>query len=205
MFDWMVHFVTDTGYVGVALLMFAENVFPPIPSELIMPLARFVAARGELSLPGAIVAGALGSIAGLHLWYELGRAIGMERLGRWADRYGRWLGLDARDVEAARAWFDRHGPFAVLLGRLVPTVRTLISVPAGVARMGRSRFLVLSAAGTLVWAGGLAIAGHLLESQYDRVVDWVNPVATAVVVTLVLFWLCRVATFTRRREARARP
>ena len=205
MFDWMVRFVTDTGYVGVALLMFAENVFPPIPSELIMPLAGFVAARGELSLPGVIVAGALGSIAGLHLWYELGRAIGTERLGRWAERHGRWLGLDAEDVEAARAWFDRHGPFAVLLGRLVPTVRTLISVPAGVARMGRARFLALSAAGTLVWAGGLAIAGHILESQYDRVVDWVNPVATAVVVALVLLWLYRVATFGRRREARSRP
>lgn len=204
MFDLIVRLVTDAGYVGIAFLMFAENVFPPIPSELIMPFAGFVAARGELSLPGVVLAGSLGSLAGMHVWYEAGRAIGAERLERWAARHGRWLGLSPIEVRAARAWFDRRGPIAVLVGRLVPTVRTLISVPAGIVRMPRTRFLGLSAIGTLGWTTLLSALGFALEARYELVVDWVNPVASTVVAVLVALYLWRVVTFDRRlRDASA--
>ena len=198
MFDWIVSIVTTTGYAGVALLMFAENVFPPIPSELIMPLAGFASARGELSLVGTILAGTAGSLVGLMLWYEAGRRVGLERLERFCARHGRWIGLSPGDVDVANGWFSRHGGPAVLFGRLVPTVRTLISVPAGFARMGRVRFLLWSAVGTGAWTTLLAGLGYVLADRYERVIDWVNPVANVVVVVLVAGYLYRVATFDRR-------
>lgn len=201
MFDFIVRLITDAGYVGIAALMFAENVFPPIPSELIMPFAGFVAARGELSLPGVILAGSFGSLAGMHVWYEVGRAIGARRLERWAARRGRWIGLSPVEVLTARAWFDRRGAIAVLVGRLVPTVRTLISVPAGIVRMPRLLFLGLSAIGTVCWTMLLSALGFLLEARYELVAGWINPVATAVVAVLVAIYLWRVITFDRRRLA----
>jgi membrane protein DedA with SNARE-associated domain len=119
------------GYAGVAFLMFLENVFPPIPSELIMPLAGFSAARGEMTLWGVIVAGSVGSVLGQYPLYYLGRAVGPERLHRWADRHGKWLTVSGKDIEKAREWLNRRGPIAVLLCRLVPGVRSLISIPRG--------------------------------------------------------------------------
>ena len=195
MFDGIVALVERTGYLGVALLMFAENVFPPIPSELIMPLAGFSAARGTLSLPLVVLAGVAGSLAGLSLWYAAGRALGLARVRRLAARHGRWLTLGPEEVDAADAWFRRHGPVAVALGRLVPAVRTLISVPAGVSGMGSLPFLLWSAAGTVVWTSLLAGAGYLLEAQYDRVAAYLDPVSNVVVALLVAAYLYRVARF----------
>jgi membrane protein DedA with SNARE-associated domain len=201
MFDWISGFLETVGLPGVALLMFLENVFPPIPSELIMPLAGFQAARGAMSLAGVLVAGAVGSLAGAALWYWIGRRIGAARLKRLARRHGRWLTIAPDDVDRANDWFARHGAGAVLIGRLIPTVRTFISVPAGVARMPLPRFLAYSALGTGAWTTLLALAGYALESQYERVAAWLNPVSTAVVVLLAAIYLWRVVT--HRGEAAA--
>ena len=206
MFTWIASLIEQTGYLGIALLMFAENVFPPIPSELIMPLAGFTAARGELSLPGAIVAGSVGSLLGALLWFYIGRWVGTERLKRWAGRYGRLLTMTPGDVEAADRWFDRHGGKAVMIGRLVPGVRTLISVPAGISGMSLARLVAWSAVGTLLWTALLTIAGYVLEGQYDRVVGWVNPVSNLIIGVLVLGYLYRVLTFRKRvRKEDAKP
>lgn len=199
MFDWIAGLIDAVGPLGVALLMLLENVFPPIPSELIMPLAGFVAAQGEMGLAAAILAGTLGSLAGATLWYYVGRAVGAERLRRWAARHGRWLTLSPEDVDRAIAWFDRHGAGAVFFGRLVPTVRTLISVPAGLARMPLPRFLLWSALGSLAWTSLLAVAGYLLQARYQQVEHWINPLSTAVVVAIVAIYLWRVITWNRRR------
>jgi membrane protein YqaA with SNARE-associated domain len=145
MFDWITGLVERTGYVGIALLMLAENVFPPIPSELIMPLAGFAAAQGELGMAGVVAAGTAGALAGALLWYGLGRWVGLERLKRWAAEHGRWLTVSPDDLDRAAAWFGRHGGAAVLVGRLVPAVRTLISVPAG-HKHGNGPMLHLSGA-----------------------------------------------------------
>lgn len=201
MFDFIVRLIADAGYLGIAVLMFAEHLFPPIPLELIMPFAGFVAARGELSLPGAILAGSLGSLAGMHAWYEVGRAIVVKRLERWAACRGRWIGLSSVEVHPARAWFDRRGAVEVLVGRLVPTVRTLISVPAGIVRMPRLSFLGLSAIGTVCWTTLLFALGFLLDARYDLVAGWINRVATAVVAMLVAAYLWCVIMFDRRRLA----
>jgi membrane protein DedA with SNARE-associated domain len=117
--DWITVF-EKMGTLGIALLMFAENVFPPIPSELIMPLAGFSAARGERNLLIVIIAGSIGSLLGALLWYYIGQKIGAERLERWATKHGRWLTLSPKEVEQACAWFNRHGGKAVFIGRLIP-------------------------------------------------------------------------------------
>ncbi|MFW2588522.1 DedA family protein [Sagittula sp. SSi028] len=200
MFDWISGLVDQMGAFGVALLMFLENVFPPIPSELIMPLAGFNAARGDMSLIWVILSGSAGSLAGVYLWYWLARRVGFDRLCRLTHRHGRWLSISPDELDRADAWFDRHGGAAVLIGRLIPTVRTLISVPAGVRRMPRLWFLGLSAVGTLAWTSALTLAGYWLEGGYDKVQAWLNPVSTAVVVGLVAVYLWRVATYNKRQQ-----
>jgi membrane protein DedA with SNARE-associated domain len=197
MFDWISRYLSEGGYVAVALLMFAENLFPPIPSELIMPLAGFTAAQGELDIVLAVTAGAIGSLLGALFWYYLGLWVGSERLRTWAARHGRWVTFGPEDIDYVCAWFNRHGGKAVFVGRLVPAVRTLISLPAGFAQMSLRRFLIASALGTLLWTALLALAGYLLESQYWKVAEWMNPIADAVIAMLVLWYLYRVATFRR--------
>lgn len=203
MFDWIVGFVQSSGYIGIALLMLAENVFPPIPSELIMPLAGFSAARGELGIVWAVLAGSAGSLAGAVFWYYVGRWVGGDRLRAWAGRHGRWLTLSPAEVDQATAWFQRHGGLAVLIGRLVPAVRTLISVPAGIAGMPLPRFLAFSAVGTVVWTAFLAGAGYLLGENYQAVSGWLDPVTYAVVGIIVAVYLYRVATFRGDRDGGA--
>ena len=195
MFDGIVAFLESSGPFGVALLMFLENVFPPIPSELVMPLAGFSAARGDGSLLVMIVAGTVGSVAGATLWYLLGLKLGGERLKRLARRHGRWITLSPDEIERAEAWFHRHGRVAVLAGRLFPAVRTLISVPAGIARMPLGPFLAYSTLGSAIWTALLAGAGFLLEGQYEKVSTWLNPVSNVVVIALVGWYAYRVATF----------
>jgi membrane protein DedA with SNARE-associated domain len=202
MFDWIVTVLDRAGYPGIALLMFLENLFPPIPSELIMPLVGFAAARGEVSLPLALLSGSLGSLAGAFLWYWVGFRFGYARIVHLAERHGRWLTLCPPDVERASAWFDRHGGTAVLIGRMVPTIRTLISVPAGIHHMPAAQFLLFSAIGTFGWTGLLTAAGYVLEAQYQDVSTYLNPVSTAIMVGLLLWYLWRVATFKQEPLSR---
>lgn len=187
--------VEEWGPAGVAFLMFLENVFPPIPSELILPLAGYAAGRGDASLPMLVLGGVIGSVLGTALWFVAGLWVGKAGLMAFASRHGRWLTLSPRDIEAADAWFDRHGGKTVLLGRLLPAVRTLISVPAAVAGMSWPRFLLYTSIGTTIWSAALACAGFWLGSNYGLVANWLAPVSTVIVVLLVAGYLYRVATF----------
>jgi membrane protein DedA with SNARE-associated domain len=188
MFEWITKVVATLGYTGVAALTFLENVFPPIPSEVVIPLAGYVAAEGNLRIGMVIAAGSAGSLLGAALWYEAARHLGERRLRTWVERHGRWVTLGVRDVEKSQAWFKRHGNTAVLIGRLVPGVRTLVSVPAGFAGMRRGPFLVYSAAGTVVWTAALAGAGLILKSQFALVGDYINTV-TNVLFGCLGVWL----------------
>ncbi|MCP9340151.1 DedA family protein [Stutzerimonas xanthomarina] len=192
MFDKIVEIVSAFGYIGVFLLMLLENIFPPIPSELIMPLAGFVAARGDLNFIVVILVGTAGSVVGALPWYYAGAKLGQERMKRLAKRWGHWLTLSPEDVDKASGWFDRHGKAAVFFGRLIPAVRTLISVPAGIAGMSMTKFLIYSTLGSLIWTALLALAGYLLESQYEKVSEYLNPVSTVIVVLMVLYYLYRL-------------
>lgn len=183
------------GVFGIALLMFLENIFPPMPSELIMPLAGYRSTQGDMSIVAVIVSGSIGSLLGVVPWYYAGRWLGKARTKRFAERHGRWLTLSPADVELADRWFKDKGPLAVLFGRLVPTVRTLISVPAGIACMPLPRFLVYSAIGTAIWSSALALAGYLLGQAYETVSAYVGPVSNVVLVLIAVYYVYRVVTF----------
>lgn len=195
MLDWITGMIEDAGYWGIALLMLLENVFPPIPSELIMPLAGFAASNGKLDIILVAAAGTAGSLAGALVWYVAGMLLGMDRVRRFASRHGRWLTLSPKDVDDAQLWFRTHGAKVVFGGRLVPTVRTLISVPAGVSEMPFARFIVYSALGTAIWSSLLAGAGYLLADQYRNVEESLKPVSLLVIAGLAGWYLYRVWTF----------
>lgn len=199
MFGWITGIMEGLGAAGVALLMFLENLFPPIPSELIMPLAGYLAAGGRLSLAGVIIAGTAGSVAGAVLWYELARRWGEVRFLRLIDRWGPWLTLSREDAGRALTWFRRWGPWAVFLARLVPGVRTLISVPAGLAGMPRGPFLILTVLGSALWVSLLAGAGLVLQAEYHRVATWIDPATTVILLGLLAIYLWRVLRALKRR------
>jgi membrane protein DedA with SNARE-associated domain len=201
MFDWITGFVQSAGYAGIVLLMFAENVFPPIPSEVIMPLAGFTAAKGELNVVGVVVAGSAGTLLGALVWYYIGLRLGLDWIKGVARRHGRWLTLDEEGIDRACAWFQRHGKMALVVGHLIPAVRTLISVPAGVSRMGMTTFLVASAIGTVAWTAILTAAGYLLESQYHRVEGYANLGTNVILGLMVAWYIYRVISWPGARAA----
>jgi membrane protein DedA with SNARE-associated domain len=181
---WIVNTMERLGYVGIALLMFLENLFPPIPSELIMPLAGFTVAQGEMSMPLAITAGVIGTLLGAIPWYGGGWLLGGERLGQFLDRLPPWTGLGAEDIAKSTAWFNRHGQTAVLFGRLVPGIRTLISIPAGIARMAPVPFFLYSTIGTVIWTTFLTYSGYLLGANYKLVEEFIDPLSKIVLLIL---------------------
>ncbi|MDK8872683.1 MULTISPECIES: DedA family protein [Paracoccus] len=195
MFDWVVSTIESWGYLGVLMLMVAENVFPPIPSEVIMPLAGFLAGSGRLSLTLTIVVGTIGSVLGTLMWYYIGLWFGEERLKRFAARHGRLLTLSPSDIDAAHEWFQRHGAMAVFFGRMIPAIRTLISVPAGLARMPMWKFLLYTVIGSALWTGVLTFAGLMLHENYALVADYVDPLSKLVVIAVVAIYLYRVVTW----------
>ena len=195
MFDWVVATIDSWGYLGVFVLMVAENVFPPIPSEVIMPLAGFLAGSGRLSLVLTMIVGTLGSVIGTLMWYYIGLWFGEERLKRFAARHGRWLTLSPGDIDAAHQWFVRHGAVAVFFGRMIPAIRTLISVPAGIARMNFGRFLLLTTIGSLIWTVLLTVAGLILQDRFDQVAHVIDPISKVIVLAVVAIYLYRVVTW----------
>ncbi|GAP95942.1 DedA family protein [Leptolyngbya sp. NIES-2104] len=192
--EWITKTMESLGYLGIGFLMFAENLFPPIPSELIMPLAGFTVSKGQMNFQYAVLAGVVGTILGTLLWYYGGLFIGEKRIRELADRYGKWIGVTGNDIDKVNRWFYRHGTKAVLFGRLVPGVRTLISLPAGISGMRLMPFLVYSTIGTTVWTFALTYAGYVLGDNYELVDEYLAPVSKVVLAILVvvfIVWLVR--------------
>ncbi len=201
--------VTEAGYAGIAVVMAIETVFPPIPSELVLPLAGFQVARGTLGFVPALGASTLGAVVGALLLYAIARLGGRPLVLRLHPL----LRITERDMDRADRWFDRRAVPIVLFGRLVPGVRSLVSVPAGLSEMPLWRFLAattagallwnatLLGAGALVWNAALLGAGALLGSQYDRVEGYVGPVSTAVIVVVVIAAIAGVVWLRRRAPA----
>lgn len=195
MSTWVISFIEQYGYAGITLLMIAENVFPPLPSELIIPFAAFQAARGQLHWPLVVVFGTIGSLLGALPWYFAGRILGLQRVLRFAERHGRWLTLSRRDVERAEESFVHSGAAILVTGRLVPALRTVISLPAGISRLSALRFCVLTAIGSALWCSVLTAAGYLLESNYEKIAGVLSPVSTGIVVALAVAYAYRVVQF----------
>ncbi|MCW3798653.1 DedA family protein [Sphingomonas sp. BN140010] len=195
MSDWVIRLIEDAGYLGVAFLMFLETVFPPIPSEVIMSVAGVTAAKGQMSLAWAIVSGTAGAMLGNIFWYLVARALGIIRLRPFIEQHGRWLTLTWREVERAEGWFRHYGTFFVFLGRMLPTVRSLVSVPAGLLRMRFRTFFFFSTLGTAGWTAAIAVAGYKLRERFTEVDQWLGPISNAILVTLVLGYVWRLVTY----------
>ncbi len=196
--DWIVALMAALGSPGAGLLVALESIFPPIPSELILPLAGFTASRGDLHLGAAIAWTTVGSLVGAFVLYGLGAWLGEDRLRAVARRMP--LVREA-DLDRVDDWFTRHGGKAVFFGRMVPGVRSLISIPAGVARMPLRRFGLLTVAGSLIWNSLLILAGYVLGSRWVVVQTWVGRFQEVVVAAVVVLLVVLVVRRVRRRRA----
>lgn len=190
--DWIIRLVDSAGYWGVGILMFLETVFPPVPSEVIMTVAGVSAARGNMTFGGVVASGTVGAMLGNYLWFWLAIKFGSDRLHRFADRYGRWLTLSWQEIDRGQLLFKKHGSIIVLVARMLPTFRSLISIPAGVFGMSHRRFLVFSAIGTAGWSTALAGAGYLLGSQFEDVEKILGPLSTIVIGLIIVGYVWRL-------------
>ena len=183
---WVADVMVAFGYVGVALLVLLDTIFPPIPSEVVLPLAGVLSGQGRLSYPGVVLAATAGSVVSALLLYAVGYWLGEARLRPLIRRFGRWLFLKEGDLDRAQEWFEHHGAKAVLLGRCVPLVRSLVSVPAGVARMPLGQFVLFTALGSTIWNALLIGLGWALGGQWQLVGQYLRPIEYVVMTTLIL-------------------
>ena len=193
--------MTALGEVGVGILVALENLFPPIPSEVVLPLAGFIASQGRMGLVLVIVAATVGSVVGALMLYELGARVGRERMRGWIRKLPL---MECEDLDKAEAWFARHGEASVLFGRCLPVVRSLISVPAGVEQMPRGKFLLLTTLGSGVWNAIFVLAGYALGAQFERVGEyssWFNYLIYAVIAVFVALGVRRGLRRRRSQEA----
>lgn len=204
--EWVVTLMTALGYPGLALVMFLENVFPPIPSEIVLPLAGSLTIHGPFTLVNVVLTSTVGSVAGAWFFYGLGRLFDEERIRRLLIRYGKWFLLREDDLNRVLNWFHRYGEWAVFFGRMVPIVRSLISIPAGMARMNALKFSLYTALGTALWNLALAMAGRILGQGWMLVSDYVERfqgfTITIIVVLLAAFILTRLSQrlYARRNK-----
>lgn len=185
---WVLSIMEKLGYLGIAFLMFLDNIFPPIPSEIIMPSAGYTAAKGELTLIGVIIAGSIGSLLAAALLYWIGRKIPQHHLFTLVERYGKYLRISVADLEKSLAWFEKYGHRIVFFGRMVPAVRSLISIPAGMSKMPFSKFMAYSAFGTIIWTTFLAFLGyHLSEDQ--ALMSLIMQRASYIILAIVILYI----------------
>ncbi len=180
--QWVQDVMGPLGYVGLALLLVLENLFPPIPSEVVLPLAGFFVGRGDFAFWGALLAATVGATAGALVLYGLGRRGGRALV----LRYGRWLRVGEEDLDRAEGWFARYGDLVVLGARVVPFARSVVSIPAGTSRIPLLRFTVLTTIGSAVWNAVLIGAGYALGANWNRVSGWVGAYSDVVLVVVVV-------------------
>jgi len=206
--EWARDVVEAGGYPGVALMIFLENIFPPIPSELVLPLSGFLACQGDfagppaVALPLTVLAATVGSLAGAYALYGFGVLLGEDRVRAFIVRYGRYLLLSEGDLDRAKRWFAEYGDETVLVGRVIPGIRSLVSIPAGIERMALARFTLYTVAGSATWNLALISAGCALGDQWDRAERFVG-LMTYVVVALVgagILWFVWQRLRARRSE-----
>jgi membrane protein DedA with SNARE-associated domain len=185
MFESVINTINSLGYVGIAVLMALENILPPIPSEVIMPLAGFAVTQGKLKFIYVVISGTIGSVLGATPWYFLGKTWGLQRTKKIANSYGKWLAISGEDVDKAYNWFARRGYIATAIGRLVPGIRTYISIPAGIAKMALFPFLIYSTIGSVIWVSFLTFAGYILGENYEKISIYLKPFSSLVLIVII--------------------
>jgi len=200
--EWIISIMEQLGYFGIALLMFLDNIFPPIPSEIIMPSAGYSASQGELLLVGVIIAGCIGSLIAAAILYWIGYKFNHDSIFRFVDRYGKYLFIKSPDVKKSLDWFEHYGHRIVFFGRMIPAVRSLISIPAGMSHMPFWKFMFFSSLGTIIWTTFLACVGFyfgenqaLMQNIFSQVSHFI-----IIVVIAIIIWI-----LYRRHQGKNRP
>ena len=200
--QWIISIMEQLGYLGIALLMFLDNIFPPIPSEIIMPSAGYSASQGELLLVGVIIAGCIGSLIAAAILYWIGYKFNHDSIFRFVDRYGKYLFIKSPDVKKSLDWFEQYGHRIVFFGRMIPAVRSLISIPAGMSHMPFWKFMFFSSLGTIIWTTFLACVGFyfgenqaLMQNIFSQVSHFI-----IIVVIAMIIWI-----LYRRHQGKNRP
>ena len=199
--EWVLSVMEKLGYLGIAFLMFLDNIFPPIPSEIIMPSAGYTASKGDLSLIGVIIAGSAGSLIAAIILYWIGRKIPEQRLFTFIEHYGKFLRIKITDLEKALGWFNQHGHKIVFFGRMIPAVRSLISIPAGMSKMPFWKFMFYSGLGTIIWTTFLACVGYYF-GENQQLMQQIFSQVSHVIIGLVLLVIAIILYRRHRRKMR---
>ncbi|MEO6387171.1 MAG: DedA family protein [Croceibacterium sp.] len=198
MHDLIIELISRGGYWGILFLMALENLIPPIPSEVIMGLGGVLVARGQMDFWILLLVGTIGSTAGNYAWFWVGDKWGYDRLGRMVERHGRWLTLDFKHIQQAARFFQKHGQWVVFFLRFSPMLRTMVSLPAGLAHMSVWRFLLFTFVGAGIWNALLIEGGRRLAPYIDKYQQWSSWAIIGLIVLAVLFYIYRVATWKPR-------
>ena len=198
--NWITEFMEQYGYWGIFLMIMLENVFPPIPSEVVLTFGGYMTTRSSLTVPGVVLASTAGSLAGAVILYGIGRIFKVERLERFIDRWGHLLRVKKEDIRKAEAWFDKYVIWTVLFCRVVPLLRSLISVPAGISGMNFGLFLLFTLIGTLVWNIVLVTLGSVIGESWEEIVEFMDIYSNIVYVCIALGVAAAVVMLLRRRK-----
>lgn len=197
--SWIRDFIEQFGYLGVFLIMTLENVFPPIPSEMILPLSGFLTTNSNLTPLGVILSATCGSVLGATILYGIGLILDVENLSKIIDRWGHILRVKKEHIHKADAWFDKYGYWTVLFGRMIPLIRSLISIPAGMSNMKFGLFLTFTTIGTVIWNTTLVTIGVILGESWDSILHFMHIYSSFVYSLIVLFGLVIVILVIRKR------
>ncbi|MEK4484186.1 DedA family protein [Psychrobacillus sp. FSL H8-0484] len=197
---WITDWMNQFGYLGVFLLILAENIFPPIPSEVILTLGGFMTTTTTMTKLGIIIASTSGSVVGAAILYWIGTLLDVERLEKIVKKYGKFLRLSIKDIHKADAWFDKYGVWAVFFGRLVPLVRSLISIPAGMSNMKFWLFLWFTTLGTLIWNTVLVSVGAAVGDNWNEIVGYMDIYSNIVYIILAIVGVAFLVWYFKKRD-----
>lgn len=200
---WIIEFMNEFGYIGVLLLIMFENVFPPIPSEVILTFGGFMTTYSDMTRLGVVIAATIGSVVGAMILYSVGLLLGVERLEKIVDRWGKYLRLNRNDIQRADAWFTKYGPWTVFFCRLIPLIRSLISIPAGMSNMNFPLFLLLTTLGSLIWNGILVSVGVSVGGNWREIVAYLDVFSNVIYVVIGISGVFVIGWYIKLRRKRA--
>lgn len=199
--NWITQLIEEFGYIGVFLMIALENIFPPIPSEIVLAFGGFMTTKTELTVTGVVIASTLGSVVGAIILYWIGLLLDVKRLEKIIDKWGKILRLTHEDLHKAESWFNRFGIWTVFFCRMIPLVRSLISVPAGMAKMNFLLFLVFTTVGTLLWNILLVNLGAQFGEAWQSILDYFDYYSKVVYVIIAILAICAIVWYIRRRRS----
>lgn len=200
--QWITDVMSDYGYWGIFLLIMLENVFPPIPSEVILTLGGFLTTTTDMTIFGVIAVSTAGSLTGAVVLYGVGRLVDVGRLEKVIDKYGNWLRLKRADLYKADAWFDRYGVWTVFFGRLVPLIRSLISLPAGMSNMKFTLFILFTTLGTIIWNTILVLIGEAVGENSEEILQTLDLYSNIVYVIIALVGIAAIVYYFKKIRKR---